>query len=74
MKTIRKNSVEKFIKRAFNIKVYTLDNGFTGVPVNDLVWAIYLDAKFSYDSQTGTGRARLHSNCWYEFDVKKENV
>jgi hypothetical protein len=73
MKTIAKNRVEKFAPRIRNIRSYTLENGFTGQPVPDekrsIDFAINTGAKFSFDPETMTGKARHHSNSWFEFDV-----
>lgn len=69
MKTIAKNRIAKFLPRISNITMYSLDNGFNGAPVSNLDWAIKMDAKFVWDG-TSKGKARCHSNLWYEFDIE----
>ena len=74
MKTIARNRLDKFIPRISNVRIYSLDNSFSGETAKDdaysIGWARKMDAKFQHDEATGKGRARCHSNLWYEFDVK----
>lgn len=74
MKTIARNRLDKFAPRFCNVRIYSLDNCFSGEAAKDdaycINWARKLDAKFQIDEATGTGRARVHSNLWYEFDVR----
>ena len=73
MKTIACNRLDKFAPRFRNVRIYSLENCFTGETAKDDVycieWARKLDAKFQVDEASGKGRARVHSNLWYEFDV-----
>ena len=68
MKTIASNRIQKFLPRFANIRCYSLDNSFTGEPVTSLDFAVRVGAKFQWDGAT-KGRARCHSNLWYDFDV-----
>jgi len=74
MKTIARNRLDKYVSRFSNVRIYSLDNCFTGEAAKDdaycIEWARKLEAKFQIDEATGAGRARVHSNLWYEFDVK----
>ena len=78
-KTIGRNQQKKakqIFANAQNIKVYTLDNGFTGKSVNRLdyegnnwllkEWNMFKSAKLT---QQGNDKycLRIHSNCWYDF-------
>lgn len=67
MKTIAKNRVAAFLPKIANVTVYSLDNGFKGEPAT-IEWAVKLDAKFMWDGKS-KGKARCHSNLWYEFEV-----
>lgn len=73
MKTIAKNRLDKFLPRIKNVRIYSLENSFTGQPASDpqraIEFAAKVGAKFAHDAATNTGRARCHSNLWYEFDV-----
>lgn len=72
-KTIAKNRLEQFIPRIQNVRVYSLENSFSGKHAQSdeaaINFAVKVGAKFIHDASTGTGQARCHSNLWYEFDV-----
>lgn len=77
--TIRKNQQEKariIFGNAQNIKAFTLENGFTGKPVNreDSLgnnwlfqqWNNFIHARLI---QEGNSKycLRIHGSCWYDF-------
>ena len=71
--TIAKNRLDKFIPRIQGVRIYSLDNSFSGkhAPSDEAAinFAVKIGAKFTHDAATGTGMARCHSNLWYEFTV-----
>ena len=77
MKTIPKNRALIIIEQIVSAKAFTLDNGFSGAPVEELDWLkshLSRDgsrAKITFDKETGHGQASLHSNAWYEFEVSR---
>lgn len=78
-KTIGRNQRKKIgeiFANAQNIKVYTLDNGFTGKPANredyeGENWLLreWINFSFARLTQDGDNKycLRIHGNCWYEF-------
>lgn len=69
-KTVRKNSKQfsAAIEGARNLRVYSLDNGFTGVAADGFPsWVDRSDIQLVTDGNRYT--ARVHSNLWFEFEV-----
>ena len=73
MTTVRKTKVAEVLDKISSAKCFSLENGFSGKPVDDLAalrsWLVRMEAKVSFDKTTRKGNARLHSNEWYEFEV-----
>jgi hypothetical protein len=71
--TIAKNRTAPIIAKIASAKSYTLDNCFTGKPVEELDWLksylTKMQPKIYFDKATGTGQAYLHSNAYYNFEV-----
>ena len=84
-RTIARSSkkFEHALEHAENVRVYTLDNGFTGkeltddnpnklMPVRD--WLRRELSTFSFAKlrlmADGTYQLKVHGNCWYTFEAK----
>lgn len=71
--TVAKNRTAPIIAKIASAKAFTLDSSFSGKPVEELAWLkSYLskmEPKISFDKATNKGKATLHSNAWYEFEV-----
>jgi len=79
MKLIKHNQKQKahqIFNNAKNIRVYTLDNGFSGKEANKLdyegknwlqyQWDTFKFARLSLDGD-GTYHLHITMRCWYEF-------
>ena len=67
-RTVKKNSKEfaSALAGATDVRVYSLDNGFTGV--SSEVFPKWVDDFKLYAGPLGY-KARVHSNLWVEFKV-----
>lgn len=71
--TIQRRYQAKHLPKISGIKVYTLDNCFSGEAWQGTVeqWAEWvlgrMCGKLQVNAAEGTGRVSLHGNCWYEF-------
>lgn len=69
-KTVRRNTKQfvAAIEGARNIRVFSLDNGFSGTPVDEFPrWIEPSDIQLVVSGEKYT--ARVHSNLWFEFGV-----
>ncbi|MBA7533914.1 hypothetical protein ES705_26160 [subsurface metagenome] len=73
----QKKKAERIFVNAKNIRVYTLDNHFTGKPANVLGydgknWMLHEWQTFNFSRLTeekpGKYCLYVHSNCWYDFE------
>lgn len=78
MKAIRRGTkkVKDIIDNAFDVRVYSLDNGFSGThfhATNDIAQNVLRkrvsDSKI-YRIAKGVYMIRVHSNLWFEFQSK----
>jgi hypothetical protein len=75
--TIQARHAKKHYDKISNMVCFSLENHFSGKPVvpenQDKVLEFCLEKcgdKLQVNKETGKGRIRQHSNCWYEFDYK----
>lgn len=68
-KTIRKTSTEfaAAVAGAKNVKVFSLDNDFSGAPAP--TFPKWIGEKFQMVRDGARYTARVHSNLWVEFEV-----
>lgn len=76
-KTVQCRYDAKYRPLVTNLVVYTLDNYFKGELVEDTNRALEyaldrLDTRMQVNATKNKGRIHVHSNCWYEFDLKTE--
>lgn len=80
MKTVRKNAkkqLEKIFTTANNIKVYSLNNNFSGEILEDGIMSPidWLKKEYNFfsakliNNENGTFTLGLHSNLWYQFEA-----
>lgn len=71
--TVAKNRTAPIIAKIVSAKSYTLDNAFSGKPVEELDWLksylTKMQPKITLDRATGRGQAYFHSNAYYDFEV-----
>jgi len=73
--TIPAKFTPKHLDKISNLRCFSLDNSFSGKPVENHQDAIEfainkMDGRLQVNKTTGEGRIRLHSNLWYEFDYQ----
>lgn len=68
-RTVRKNSKEfsSAVASATEVRVYSLDNCFSGVPATE--FPTWIGDDFKLYATTNGYKARVHSNLWVEFKV-----
>jgi len=75
MQTISKNRHEAIYDRIESVFAFTLENCFSGKPVEDFdrlkEFLRKMEPKIRFDKTTGKGQISLHSNAWYEFEVRQ---
>ena len=71
--TVVKTRTAPIIAKIASAKAFTLDNSFSGKPVEELDWLksylTKMQPKIRFDRATGKGQAYFHSNAWYDFEV-----
>lgn len=69
-RTVRKNTKEftAAVAGAKNIRIFSLDNGFTGVAADEFPRWIGAD-DFKLIADADGYKARVHSNLWIEFEA-----
>jgi hypothetical protein len=68
MKTIQKRCIKNHVARFSNIRMYSLENNFTGEPIKKISDYSLTNGKLQVDEVAKKGHLRVHSNLWYEFD------
>jgi len=75
MQTIPKNRHEAIYDRIGNVFAFTLENSFSGKPIDDFgrlkEFLRKMEPKIRFNKATGKGQISLHSNAWYEFEVRQ---
>lgn len=68
-RTVRKNTKEfaAAVKSARNVRVFSLDNGFSGAAAAE--FPRWIGDDFKLYAGTNGYQARVHSNLWVEFEV-----
>jgi hypothetical protein len=73
--TIQARHAAKHLDKISNVRCFSLDNSFSGQPVEDQAHAIdfalnRMGGKLQIAKAEGQGKIRLHSNLWYEFEYR----
>jgi len=73
-KTVQKRSVNKCLCYITNIKMFTLDNNFSGEVISKIGDYSLKNGKMQINREEKKGHLHLHSNCWYEFTYNEEKI
>lgn len=81
MISIQKRHSEKWLARVVNLKSFSLESHFSGVAVDDARAAEVLRREIAImgkpmqvNAEKTKGRLRVHSNQWYEFDIRPDSA